>query len=1375
MSAHSMPLKGRSHTPPRRRRLTLSPEPVRGRGGPKIIVRRTIKEANATIVYPTLTRTNYDEWTMLMQVNMEAAGIWYAVEPHPDEEVEYRNDRLALAAILRSVPVDMLPTLCNKRSARAAWEAVKTIRVGVDRVRECNAQQLRRDDISDAAVVRKMLDVVPEHLEQIAISVETFLDLNTVTIEEVTGRLRAVEQRRRNKTRTVDNQGRLLMTQEEWTAKLKIGGNTGSSSGSGGSGSHGGSGGSSGGRRGASQGRGRGTGGFKQATGPGEGSSPAKKSDKCCYCGKKGHWAKECRSRLRNEAHLAHADEDEEPMLMVATAEVNATASDSSPHSPAPPPAISAPIHLDESKLFVQLGDGAEGESTRWILDTGATNHMTSARSAFSELDTGVRGTVKFGDGSIIGIEGRGTILFKCRDGEHQALKGVYHIPCLSANIVSLGQLDEEEFKWSCEHGIFKIWDQRRRLLAKSGDPAWRWHARYGHLNFRALEKLARDSMVRGMPRINHVNQACDSCLAGKQRRLPFPAEAKYRAENKLELVHGDICGPVTPATPSGNKLFLLLVDDLSRFMWLILLSSKDQAAGAIKNFLAGAEAEAGRKLRTLRTDRGGEFTAHAFAEYCAEHGIQRHLTAPSTPQQNGVVERRNQTVMGMARSMMKAKSLPGWFWGEAVNTAVFLLNRAPTQSVIGKTPYEVWHGVKPPVHFLRTFGCVAHVKNGSQRLAKLDDRSTPMVFVGYEAGTKAFRFYNPVSRRVHVSCDAVFEEERSWDWGADKGAGPDDDIEPFQIEHSAATPVDQEGFTSTPLDTTPRASSAPAPATSSETPGRTGTALPAPAARTPSPTPQATIEFTSPPERELDLDDDHDDDAPLRFRALDNVLGSTSPPQYADRREAPASLMVAIEDDEPATAEEAKRVKEWRDTMIEEMASIEHNQTWSLVTLPAGQRAIGLKWVFKIKKDEHGNVTKHKVRLVAKGYVQRQGIDYEEVFAPVARMESVRVLLAVAAHRSWSVHHMDVKSAFLNGDLVEEVYVQQPPGFIAAGHERASECEHGLYTRGDDDKRLVVGIYVDDLIITRGSTKVISAFKGEMKTLFRMSDLGVLSYYLGIEVRQGRHGIELRQTAYAKKILEKAGMGTCNPCATPMEVRLKLSKQSSSPAVDATEYRSLIGSLRYLMNTRPDMAFAVGYLSRFMEDPRQEHMAAIKHLLRYVAGTIDYGLSYSGGDIELQLVGYSDSDMAGDVDDRKSTSGIIYFLGGSPVAWQSQKQRVVALSSCEAEYIAGAAAACQGVWLRRLLENMVGAGVLPPQLKMDNQSAIALSKNPVLHDRSKHIDTKFHFLRESVDSGAIRLVFVSTQGQLADIMTKALGRAKFQELRELIGVTRLK
>ena len=260
-----------------------------------------------------------------------------------------------------------------------------------------------------------------------------------------------------------------------------------------------------------------------------------------------------------------------------------------------------------------------------------------------------------------------------------------------------------------------------------------------------------------------------------------------------------------------------------------MLLGSKDQAANAIKRFQGGAEAEAGTKLRTLRTDRGGEFTARTFADYCAEEGVQRHLTAPYTPQQNGVVERRNQTVMGTARSMMKGMSLPSWFWGEAVNTAVFTLNRAPTQSVDGKMPYEVWFDTKPPVHFLRTFYCVAHIKATGKYLAKLDDRSTPMVFVGYEPGSKAYRLYNPSTRRVVISRDVVFEEERAWDWGAEKGAGPDDDIEPFQVE----TIVFQErygGPTTTPSPPTSTPPPAPTtPVTAAPTPATPMTAPPAP------------------------------------------------------------------------------------------------------------------------------------------------------------------------------------------------------------------------------------------------------------------------------------------------------------------------------------------------------------------------------------------------------------------------------------------------------------------------------------------------------------------------------------------------------------------
>lgn len=284
-------------------------------------------------------------------------------------------------------------------------------------------------------------------------------------------------------------------------------------------------------------------------------------------------------------------------------------------------------------------------------------------------------------------------------------------------------------------------------------------------MNFHSLRKLAQHGMVLGLPLIDQAEQLCDSCLVGKQRRTPFPAKAHYRAKELLDLVHGDLCGPITPSTPGGKRYFLLLVDDLSRFMWLVLLGAKDEAATAVKRFQAMVEVESGRKLRVLRTDRGGEFTSIEFGEYCADRGVQRHLTAPYSPQQNGVVERRNQTVVQMARSMIKAMGVPNRFWGEAVTTAVFILNRAPTKAVEGKTPYEAWYGERPTVNFFRTFGCVAHVKVVKPNLKKLEDRSVPMVFLGYVDGGKSYKVYNPVINTVHVTRDAIFEETARWNW----------------------------------------------------------------------------------------------------------------------------------------------------------------------------------------------------------------------------------------------------------------------------------------------------------------------------------------------------------------------------------------------------------------------------------------------------------------------------------------------------------------------------------------------------------------------------------------------------------------------------------
>jgi transposase InsO family protein len=305
----------------------------------------------------------------------------------------------------------------------------------------------------------------------------------------------------------------------------------------------------------------------------------------------------------------------------------------------------------------------------------------------------------------------------------------------LTANIISVGQLDETGYQVLVEHGVMRVRDEERRLLAKinrnasrlyvldvdiarpvcyaahAKEDAWLWHARYGHVNFDALRRMVRDELVRGMPLLNQVDQLCDACLVGKHRRTSFPQRALSRTTKVLELLHGDLCGPISPPTPSGNRYFLLLVDDYSRYMWIALLPTKDGAAAAIKRIQVATERKTGERIRALRTDKGGEFLVKDFEKYCAELGVRRELTVPYSPPQNGVVERRNQTVMSTARSMLKAKELPGIFWGEAVTTTVYLLNRAPSKGVGGKIPYQLWTGSPPGVHHLRTFGCVAHMK----------------------------------------------------------------------------------------------------------------------------------------------------------------------------------------------------------------------------------------------------------------------------------------------------------------------------------------------------------------------------------------------------------------------------------------------------------------------------------------------------------------------------------------------------------------------------------------------------------------------------------------------------------------------------------------
>lgn len=402
-------------------------------------------------------------------------------------------------------------------------------------------------------------------------------------------------------------------------------------------------------------------------------------------------------------------------------------------------------------------------------------------------------------------------------------------------------------------------------------------------------------------------------------------------------------------------------------------------------------------------------------------------------------------------------------------------------------------------------------------------------------------------------------------------------------------------------------------------------------------------------------------------------------------------------------------------------------------------------------------------------------------------------------------MHHMDVKSAFLNGPLEEEVYVSQPPGFEIKGSEEKVyrlnkalyglkqaprawnrridgflmklgflKCttEHGVYIKGSNTTNLtVVCLYVDDLLVTGNNETEIANFKGEMMREFEMTDLDLISYFLGIEFKRTDEGVIMHQGRYARDVLKKFRMVDCNSADTPTATGVNLVKDPNEEEVDVTLYRQMVGSLRYLCCTRPDLLYVVGLISRYMENPKLSHFRAAKRIMRYVKGTLDYGILFPSAAKKCNVLGYSDSDWCGDKSDRKSTTGYVFFYGDAPISWSSKKEQVVALSSCEAEYIAAAMAACQAQWLDNIFGELKMKEKGAITLMVDNKSAINLAKHPVAHGRSKHIETRFHFLREQVTKGKLSVKYCPTTVQVADIFTKPLKIDQFKELRSRLGV----
>ncbi|GJT25737.1 retrovirus-related pol polyprotein from transposon TNT 1-94 [Tanacetum coccineum] len=438
----------------------------------------------------------------------------------------------------------------------------------------------------------------------------------------------------------------------------------------------------------------------------------------------------------------------------------------------------------------------------------------------------------------------------------------------------------------------------------------------------------------------------------------------------------------------------------------------------------------------------------------------------------------------------------------------------------------------------------------------------------------------------------------------------------------------------------------------------------------------------------------------------------------------------------------------------------------------------IALKWIYKVKLDEYGNVLKNKARLVAKGYRQEEGLDFEESFASVARLEAIRIFLANAASKNMTVYQMDMKTAFLNGELKEEVYVSQPEGFVDPDRPhhvyRLKKALYGLKQAPRACKHtLHVQIYVDDIIFASTDPKDCDRFSNEMSSKFQMSMMGQISFFLGLQISQNPRGIFINQSKYANEILKKFDLHKSDPVDTPMVERTKLDEDLSGIPVDQTQYRSMIGSLMYLTASRPDLVFAVCMCARYQSKPTKKHLEAVKRVFRYLQGSINMGLWYPK-DTAMALTAYADVDHACCQDTRRSTSGGAQFLGDKLVSWSSKKQTSTSISSTEAEYIAMSGCCAQILWMRSQLSDY-GFAYNHIPLYCNNKSVIALCCNNVQHSRSKHIDIRHHFIREQAEKGVVELYFVRTEYQLADIFTKALPRERFKFILPRLGMKSMK
>ena len=1063
------------------------------------------------------------------------------------------------------------------------------------------------------------------------------------------------------------------------------------------------------------------------------------KKNRACYnCGKMGHYKRECRAPPKQtkgtsaNANMIEAEEMQEIIAMVSELQIG----------------MITDLHMAIT----------ETKTSDWWFDSGATVHVCNNKDLFKTYkEVADQQEVIMGNGNGAKVLGKGSVEIQFTSNKRLTLTNVLHVPDIKKNLVSASIL--------CKSGVKSVLEADNLILSKNGvfvgkgyacngmfklsineikehsaytvDSLSLWHARLGHLNYRSLKYMSKHGLISVT---NNDFDKCEICIQAKITKKPFPSVEKN--SELLDLVHSDICELNGVLTRGGKRYFITFIDDFSKYTRVYLLRNKDEAFDMFKRYKSEVENQKNRKIKILRSDRGGEYFSTEFSTFCEEHGIVHQQTAPYTPQQNGLAERKNRTLVDMVNSMLLNAKLPLNLWGEALLSACHLHNRITSRKT-KVSPYELWNGRKPNLGYLKVWGCIAFYRVPDPKRTKLGPRALRSVFVGYAENSKAYRLLDLSSNSIVESRDVEFIENKfKDDTNTSQSTIPDISQKPMDVP--------------TPFINNKRKVVEE----------------------------QTEVRRTKRIRKEKNFGPDF-----ISSQAIAFLTEGT-------REEVTNKIPIVLNiEDDPKTYKEAVTSRDsafWKEAINDEMDSILSNNTWVLVNLPQGSKPIGCKWVFRRKRNNDGSVQTFKARLVAKGFRQKEGIDFFDTYAPVARITSIRVLIALSSIYQLHIHQMDVKTAFLNGELNEEVYMEQPEGFVLPGNEnkvcKLTKSLYGLkqapkqwhekfdsvilqngfayngadkciYSKFTKKYGVIICLYVDDLLIFSTNMEGIQDTKEYLTSRFKMKDLNEVDTILGIKVNKFNGGYALSQSHYIDKVLQKFGHLKIKDASTPIDSSVNLNKNEGR-GIAQLEYASAIGSIMYAMHcTRPDIAYAICKLARYTSNPGIDHWKAIGRLLGYLKKTKNLGLFYTG--FPSVLEGYTDASWITSTGDNKSTSGWIFTLGGGAISWASKKQTCITHSTMESEFIALAAAGKEAEWLRNmLLDIKLWPKPMPAiSLRCDSQATMSRAYSNVYNGKSRHISLRHEYVRQLINDGIITIVYVRSSDNLADPLTKAMTR----------------